>query len=112
VFIAPLYSNGSYLSIACIFVVAVMYLPNRCLAVNDCSDFTIPTFGRHVKIYMHPGSEDTFNIGIHLNTQSLLISTPKMETCASETSEMLPTFTQRKALGVRLALPYTDPNVF
>jgi hypothetical protein len=51
VFAAPLHSNGSYSIVACAFVAAGMCLPSRCLAMNVCSDFTIPAFGRHVTIH-------------------------------------------------------------
>jgi hypothetical protein len=50
VFTAPLHNNGSYSTIACVFVVARICLPNRCLPMNVYSDFTLPTFGRHVTI--------------------------------------------------------------
>jgi hypothetical protein len=49
---APLHSNGSYSIVACLFVAIGMCLPSRCLAMNVYSDFTIPTFGRHIKIYL------------------------------------------------------------
>jgi hypothetical protein len=51
VFTAPLYSNGSYSSVACLFVAGGMCLPTRCLTMNVYSDFTIPIFGRHVTIW-------------------------------------------------------------
>jgi hypothetical protein len=47
-FTAPLHGNGSYSIVARVFVAAWMCLPSRFLAVNFCSDFTIPAFGRHV----------------------------------------------------------------
>jgi hypothetical protein len=46
VFTAPLHSNGSYSTVACVFVAAGMCLPSRCLAM-DFSNFNLPTFGRH-----------------------------------------------------------------
>jgi hypothetical protein len=52
VFTTSLHSNGSYSSVACIFVAAGMCFLCRCLAMNIYSDFTIPAFGRHVTIYM------------------------------------------------------------
>jgi hypothetical protein len=51
VFTASLHSNGSYLIVACIFLVAGTCLRSRCLAINIYSDFTIPAFERHVTIY-------------------------------------------------------------
>jgi hypothetical protein len=50
VFTAPLHDNGIYLIVACVFFVAGMCLPSRCLAMNIYSDFTIPAFGRHVTV--------------------------------------------------------------
>jgi hypothetical protein len=35
------------------FVPAGMSLPNRCLAINVYSDFTIPLCGRYANIYAH-----------------------------------------------------------
>jgi hypothetical protein len=54
-FTAPLHNNGSYSIVACVFVVAVMCLPSRCLAMNVYSDFAIPAFGRHVTIHLWGG---------------------------------------------------------
>jgi hypothetical protein len=51
VFTGPLHSNGSYLIVACVFVAAGMSLPTRCLAMYFYSDFTIPAFGHHVRIF-------------------------------------------------------------
>jgi hypothetical protein len=48
----PLHSNGSYSSVACVFVAEGTYLPSRCLAMNVYPDFTIPAFGRHVTIFI------------------------------------------------------------
>jgi hypothetical protein len=33
--------------VACVFVVAGVCLPSRCLSIDVYSDFTIPAFGRH-----------------------------------------------------------------
>jgi hypothetical protein len=52
VFTAPLYNNGSYLIVACVFVAAGMCLPSRCLAMNVYSDFIIPAFKRRVTMYI------------------------------------------------------------
>jgi hypothetical protein len=51
VFTAPLHSNGCSI-VACIFVAAEMCLPILCLAMNIYSDFTLPAFEHHVKIYI------------------------------------------------------------
>jgi hypothetical protein len=53
VFTAPLHNNGSYSIVACAFVAAGMCLPSRCLAMNVCSDFTIPALRRHVTLVSH-----------------------------------------------------------
>jgi hypothetical protein len=50
VFTAPVHNNGSYLIVACVFIAAGMCLPSCCLAMDVTSDFTIPAFGRHVRI--------------------------------------------------------------
>jgi hypothetical protein len=50
VFTAPLHSNGNYLIVACVFVVAGKCLPRSCLAMGVSSDFTIQAFGRHVTL--------------------------------------------------------------
>jgi hypothetical protein len=47
---APLHSNGSYLIVVCVFVVAGMRLPSRFLGMNVYCDFAIPAFRRHVTI--------------------------------------------------------------
>jgi hypothetical protein len=44
VFTVLLYSNGSYLIVACVFVASGMCLLSRCLAMNVYSDFTVPAF--------------------------------------------------------------------
>jgi hypothetical protein len=36
--------------VACVFVVAGICLPSRCVTMNVYSDFGIPAFGRHVRI--------------------------------------------------------------
>jgi hypothetical protein len=51
VFTAPLHRNGSNSIVACVFVVAGMCLPIRCVAMNVCFDFTITAFGRHATIF-------------------------------------------------------------
>jgi hypothetical protein len=50
VFTGPFNSNGSYSTVAWVFVAAGIRLPSRCLAMNVYSDFTIPAFGRYVTI--------------------------------------------------------------
>jgi hypothetical protein len=50
VFTAQLHRNGSYFTVACVFVAAGIGLPSRCLAMIACSHFTIPAFGRHVTV--------------------------------------------------------------
>jgi hypothetical protein len=52
-FATQLHSNGSYSVVAYVFVAAGMCLPSRCLAMNVYSDFAIPAFGRHVKLYLN-----------------------------------------------------------
>jgi hypothetical protein len=61
VFTAPLHSNVSYSTIACVFVVAGMYLPSRCLAMNVYSDVTIPAFRHHVTLWQISNSENDSN---------------------------------------------------
>jgi hypothetical protein len=51
VLIAPLHSNRSYWNVACVYFAARECLPSRCLEMNVCSDFTIPSFGLHVTLY-------------------------------------------------------------
>jgi hypothetical protein len=51
VFTAPLHCNGSYSTVACVFVAAGMCLPSRCIAMNVYSDVANPVFGRHVTIF-------------------------------------------------------------
>jgi hypothetical protein len=61
-FTAPLYGNGSYSVVTCVFVAAEICLPSRCLAMNVYSDFTIPAFVRHITIWRLkyiPGSNST-----------------------------------------------------
>jgi hypothetical protein len=50
VYTSPLHINGSSSIAACVFVDAVMCLPNRCLAKGVCSGSTIPALRRHVTI--------------------------------------------------------------
>jgi hypothetical protein len=50
VFTAPLHSNGSYWSAACVFVAAGICSPSRYLAMHVYFDFTISAFGRHATI--------------------------------------------------------------
>jgi hypothetical protein len=50
IFTAPLHSNGRYMIIACLFVVAGICLPSHCLKMNAYSGFNILAFGRHVTI--------------------------------------------------------------
>jgi hypothetical protein len=50
VFTAPLYSNGSYSIVSCVFLATGMSFPSSCLAIDASSDFTIPAFGSHVTI--------------------------------------------------------------
>jgi hypothetical protein len=50
VFTTALHSNGSYSIVACVFVVAGICLPGRCLAMNVYSYFAIPDFRRHITI--------------------------------------------------------------
>jgi hypothetical protein len=50
VFTVPLRNNGRYSIVACVFVIAGMGLPSRCLAMKVYFDFAIPSFGRHVTI--------------------------------------------------------------
>jgi hypothetical protein len=47
---APLHNNGSYSTVACVFIAAGMCLPSRCLALNVYSVFAVPAFDRHVTI--------------------------------------------------------------
>jgi hypothetical protein len=48
---APFHSNGNYSIATSIFVAAGIRLASRCLAMNVCSDFAIPAFGRHVIMF-------------------------------------------------------------
>jgi hypothetical protein len=45
--------------VACLFVAAGTCLPRRCLVMNVYSDFTIPTFGRHIVYHniLSPGQD-------------------------------------------------------
>jgi hypothetical protein len=61
-FTAPLHSNGSYSTVACVFVAAGTCFLSSCLAMDVSSDFTIAAFGRHVTI-----SISTFLIMKHEN---------------------------------------------
>jgi hypothetical protein len=47
----PLHSNGSYSIVVCVFVDGGTCLSSSYLAMNVCSDSTIPAFGRHVTIF-------------------------------------------------------------
>jgi hypothetical protein len=51
-FTGPLHSKGSYSMVACLFVAAGIWLPSPCLAMNVCSDFPIPAFGRHITVFL------------------------------------------------------------
>jgi hypothetical protein len=51
VFTALLHNNGSYLIVACVFVVAGTCLPSCSLAVNVYSDYTVPVFGRRAMLW-------------------------------------------------------------
>jgi hypothetical protein len=44
------YPNNTSI-VACLFVATGTCLPNRCLAMNVYSEFTIPAFRRHVTIF-------------------------------------------------------------
>jgi hypothetical protein len=61
VFTAPVHSNGSYSIVSCEFVSAGIRLRSRCLAMNVYSDFTIPTFGRHVTILLMQLNKKIYN---------------------------------------------------
>jgi hypothetical protein len=50
VFTAPLHSNEICSIVACVFVAAGMYSPNRCLAIHAYCDYTLLAFGRHVTL--------------------------------------------------------------
>jgi hypothetical protein len=50
VYTAPLYSNGSYSNVGCVYAAGIG-LPSRCVAMSDYSDFTIPAFGSHVTLH-------------------------------------------------------------
>jgi hypothetical protein len=53
VFTAPLHSNGSCSTVACIFVAPRICLQSCSLAMDVCSDFKIPVFGCHVTVRLN-----------------------------------------------------------
>jgi hypothetical protein len=69
VFTAPLHSERSYSIVACVFVAAGMCLPSRCLAMDVCSEFTIPAFGCHVTLI------SGLNVGLYYpSTPNILVA--------------------------------------
>jgi hypothetical protein len=74
VFKAPLVSNGIYSIVACVIVAAGICLPSRCLAMNVCSDLTIPAFGRHVTIRKVGASNDAHYWPKYIKAKFILTS--------------------------------------
>jgi hypothetical protein len=69
---SPLHSNLSYSIFACVFVVARMCLPSRCLAMNVCSAFAIPALVRHVTILTFLRKARLYHIGPRVSIKFIL----------------------------------------